>query len=283
MSEKGFGRDYFAPGHRTCPGCGGALIIRHILETAGKDVVIANATGCIEVTTTAYPETSWKVPWLHVTFENAAAAASGVVHALRARGDKKTKVIALGGDGGMLDIGMRSISGALERGDEISVMVYDNEAYMNTGVQRSSATPLGASTTTSPAGKVSIGNDRPKKDAAHIAAAHHIKYVATASIGYPEDLAKKVKKSLENQPSFLHIHSPCPVGWGFNSSKTIEMARLAVETGMWKLFEIDENGVEKLTYEPKERKPLADYLKGQKRFKHLKDGDIKRIERSLSH
>lgn len=282
MSEKfkgGLARDKLAPGHRTCAGCGPAIAVRQILDACPKDVVVAEATGCMEVTTTAYPETSWKIPWIHVTFENAPAVASGIESAFRAKG-KKTKVIALGGDGGIVDIGFRSLSGALERGHKITVICYDNEAYMNTGVQRSGATPYGASTTTSPAGKMSIGNERPKKDVVHIAAAHHIPYAATASIGYPEDLKRKIQKALEKQPSYVHVHAPCPIGWGYDGAKTVEVAKLAVETGYWQLFEI-EGGKEALTYKPAKRKPVADYLKVQKRFRHLKDKEVAEIQKKL--
>jgi len=267
----------FAPGHRTCSGCGPAIAIRNILEATGKDVIIANATGCLEVTTTPYPETSWKVPWIHCLFENAAAVASGIESALRSQGNTKTKVIALGGDGGMLDIGLQCMSGALERKHNITVICYDNEAYMNTGIQRSSGTPYGARTTTSPPGKVSIGNETFKKDVAAIAAAHHIPYVATASIAYLPDLRNKVKKALELQPSYLQVHAPCPVGWGFASSKTIDIGRLAVETGAWELFEIEHNHVKNI-FQPKEIKPVSEYLKTQKRFRHLKDEEIEKIQ-----
>ena len=267
----------FAPGHRTCSGCGAAIAIRNILDVTGKNVVIATATGCLEVTTTPYPETSWEVPWIHCLFENAAAVASGIEAALKKKGKRDTKVIALGGDGGMVDIGLQCTSGALERGHKITVICYDNEAYMNTGIQRSGATPYGASTTTSPPGKVSIGNQTFKKDVAGIAAAHHIPYVATASISYVNDLREKVKKALEKQPSYLHLHVPCPIGWGFDSSKTVEIGRLAVETGAWMLYEI-EDGVVKNVFKPGKIKPVAEYLKAQKRFKHLKEEDIKKIQ-----
>lgn len=264
-----------APGHRTCAGCAAPLAIRNILEASGKDVIIAESTGCVEVCTTPYPETSWRVPWVHVTFENAAAVASGIEAALKAKG-KGTKVIALGGDGGLLDIGFRSISGALERGHKLTIICYDNECYANTGVQRSGSTPWGASTTTSPAGTQSIGNDRWKKDAPAIMAAHHIPYVATASIAYPEDLQKKLRKALDNQPSYIHIHSPCTVGWGFDPSKTIHVARLAVQTGLWALYEI-EDGVKTHTLKPK-MMPVDEYLTLQRRFRHLKPEDIKFIQ-----
>jgi len=272
--------EYFAPGHRTCSGCGEAIAIRLILEATGKNVIVANATGCLEVTTTPYPETSWKVPWIHVTFENAAAVAGGIESAMRALGKTDTKVIAIGGDGGMVDIGFQCISGALERGHKITIITLDNEAYMNTGVQRSGATPFCASTTTSPAGAQSKGNDTFEKDMPAIVAAHKIPYVATASIAYPMDLQKKIKKALEKQPSYLHVHVPCPVGWGYDSSKTVEIGKRAVETGCWNLYEI-EDGKMSFTFKPKDRKPVGDYLKGQKRFKHLTDEDIAQIQKHV--
>ncbi len=261
--------DLFAPGHRACAGCGPAIAMRHILRAAGKDVIIAQATGCMEVTTTPYPETAWGVPWIHVTFENAAAVASGISAALKMQGKEKTKVIAIGGDGASADIGFGAISGMLERGNDVLYIAYDNEAYANTGVQRSGATPMYASTTTTPAGTKIPGKEQRKKDLAMIAAAHHIPYVATANVAFIEDFEKKIKKALEIEGAkFIHVLTPCVPGWGIDSSKTIEYSRLAVETGMWVLYEI-ENGKIKINYKPSKLKPVGDYLKGQARFKHL--------------
>ena len=188
--------EFLAPGHRGCAGCGASIAVRLALKALGKDTVAVSATGCLEVMTTPYPETSWEIPWIHVAFENAGAVASGVESALRIQG-KKSNVIAFGGDGGTVDIGLQSLSGAMERGHNMTYVCYDNEAYMNTGIQRSGATPFGASTTTSPAGKASFGENRPKKNMPMIMAAHGIPYVATASIAYPEDYMKKVKKAAE--------------------------------------------------------------------------------------
>ncbi len=235
-----------APGHRACAGCGPAIAIRQLLEAAGRNTIIVEATGCMEVTTTPYPQTAWKVPWLHVAFENAAAAASGVEAAYKAmisKGlipkDKMPNIIALGGDGGTFDIGIQALSGMLERGHKVLYVCYDNEAYMNTGIQRSSATPFGAATTTSPAGKVIPGKMTRKKPIAMIAAAHDIPYVATASIAYPADFKNKVKKALSvDGPSFIHVFAPCPTGWRFGTEQTVELARLAVETGVFVLYEI---------------------------------------------
>ncbi|MCD6414704.1 MAG: pyruvate synthase subunit beta [Candidatus Diapherotrites archaeon] len=273
-------KELIAPGHRSCAGCGAIIAIREMLRATGKNVVICEATGCMEVTTTPYPETSWKVPWIHVLFENAASVASGVREALDKKGRKDVTVIALGGDGGTVDIGFRAMSGAMERGHNILYICYDNEAYMNTGVQRSGATPFGASTTTSPAGKVSFGKSEWKKNVPMIAVAHGLKYVATASIAYPEDFQNKIKKALTFKGGkYIHVHAPCPVGWGFESSKTIKVAKAAVETGMWALYEV-ENGNFKLTMKPN-RKPVKEYLTGQKRFKQLKDEQISEIQEHI--
>ena len=268
-----------APGHRACAGCGPAIAIRQLLEAAGKNTIIVEATGCMEVTTTPYPQTAWKVPWLHVAFENAAAAASGVEAAYKAmisKGlipkDKMPNIIALGGDGGTFDIGIQALSGMLERGHKVLYVCYDNEAYMNTGIQRSSATPFGAATTTSPAGKIIPGKMTRKKPIAMIAAAHDIPYVATASIAYPADFKNKVKKALSvDGPSFIHVFAPCPTGWRFGTEQTVELARLAVETGVFVLYEITQESPLKpiITKKLKDRKPVEEYLKMQGRFRHL--------------
>jgi pyruvate ferredoxin oxidoreductase beta subunit len=269
--------DLLSPGHRTCAGCGSILAARYLLKATGKDVIICEPTGCLEVTSSQYPLTAWKVPWIHVVFENAASVAAGVKVALEAQGNDHTEVIAFGGDGGMVDIGFGAVSGALERDDDIMIITYDNEAYSNTGIQRSGATPFGASTTTTPAGLVSIGKKQWKKNLPMIAVAHGSKYVASASIAYPQDFQTKIKKAMTIKGAkYIHIHTPCPTGWGFDSSKTIEVARLAVQTGMWILYEI-EDGKFKKTMNP-ELKPVDEYLKMQKRFKHLKEKEIKIIQ-----
>ncbi len=274
--------EFFAPGHRACAGCGGTIAIRLALKVSGKNTIVTEATGCMEVVSSPYPETSWRVPWIHVAFENAAAVASGVEAALLALGKKEgTNVIAFGGDGGTVDIGLQALSGAMERGHDLTYICYDNEAYMNTGVQRSGATPYGASTTTSPAGKLSFGENRQKKDMPRIVAAHGVPYVAVASVSFPLDYMEKVKKAINIKgPSYIHVLAPCTPGWGIPSEKSIEIARLAVDTGLWALYEI-ENGVEKVTYEPTDRKPVIDYLKTQKRFRHLKEDTIAQIQKTV--
>ncbi|MCF0226905.1 MAG: pyruvate synthase subunit beta [Methanobrevibacter sp.] len=270
--------ELLAPGHRGCAGCGASIAVRLALKALGRNTVAVCATGCLEVMTTPYPETAWEIPWIHVAFENAGAVASGVESALRIQGKDDVNVVAFGGDGGTVDIGLQSLSGAMERGHNFTYICYDNEAYMNTGIQRSGATPFGATTTTSPKGKASFGEDKPKKNMPMIMAAHGVPYVATASIAYPEDFMKKVKKSAEiDGPAYIHLNQPCTTGWGYDSSKTIEIGRLAVETGSWILYEI-ENGEFNITYRPTERKPVKEYLKPQKRFRHLDDEHIDKIQ-----
>lgn len=272
------------PGHRGCAGCCDALAGKFVLDALGEDVIVVSPTGCLEVFTTPYPESAWGVPWVHSLFENAAAVASGVEAALKALGKKNnTRIIAIGGDGATLDIGLQAISGAFERGHDITYICVDNEAYMNTGIQRSGATPLYASTTTSPAGKASIGNPQHKKNMPAIIAAHGSPYVATASIAYAPDMMRKVKKAAQTKgPTYVHVHAPCCTGWKFEGSKTIEVGKLAVDTAMWPLYEM-ENGEIKGVRKIKNRKPVEEYLKVQGRFKHLfnmegRTEDIKKIQ-----
>ncbi|MBI3762672.1 MAG: pyruvate ferredoxin oxidoreductase, partial [Chloroflexi bacterium] len=242
--------------------------------------VVSNATGCVEVCTSVYPYTAWRVPWIHNGFENAAATISGVEAAYKAmkrRGDlpvsekegKPIKFLALGGDGGTYDIGLQSLSGALERGHDFVYICYDNGAYMNTGIQRSSASPFGAATTTSPAGVMIQGKQEERKDLTAIAAAHNIPYVATASPGYYMDFSRKVRKALETKgPAFVNVLSVCPLGWKSEPDESQILARLGVETCIWPLLEI-ENGKFRLTFRPNVKRPVVEYLKRQGRFSHL--------------
>ncbi len=275
--------ELFAQGHRACAGCGGAIAMRLALKAAGRNTIVTQATGCMEVISTPYPETAWKVPWIHAAFENSAAVASGVEAALKALGRKEgVNVLALGGDGGTVDIGFQALSGAIERGHDFTYLCYDNEAYMNTGVQRSGSTPFGASTTTSPSGKISIGNDRPKKDMPRIIAAHGTPYVATASVAFPADFVRKMKKAFATKgPSYVHVLAPCTPGWGIANEVTVEAARLAVDTGMWVLYEIN-NGEGHITYKPTMQRPVKEYLKLQKRFRHLSEDDISDIQVAIN-
>ncbi len=281
------GLDYFTYGHRACQGCGLALAVKLVTKALGKDTVVACATGCLEIISSPYPYTSWNIPWIHTAFENAAAVAAGIeagFKALMRKGKmekRRINVVAMAGDGGTSDIGLQALSGTLERGHRVIYICYDNEAYMNTGIQRSSSTPYGAWTTTSPVGKLKHGKTHWKKNMLFIADAHYIPYIATASVGYPFDLMKKVEKAKDvDGPSYIHIYSPCPTGWRTPPDVTPELGRLAVQTGVFPLFEI-ENGHFRLTVKPKELKPVKDYLMMQGRFRHLKDEEIELIQKKV--
>jgi pyruvate ferredoxin oxidoreductase beta subunit len=268
-------------GHRACQGCGEALGARLVTEAAGPDVAYANATGCLEVFTTAWPDSSWRVPWIHSLFENAPAVAAGMEAALKARG-KATRVISMGGDGSTFDIGFQALSGMLERGHNVLHVCFDNEAYMNTGVQRSSSTPHAAATTTSPSGKERMGKRHLKKDIVSIVAAHHIPYAATSSVAYPSDIRKKVRRALAiDGPTFLHIHTPCPLGWGHDGALSIEVARLAVQTGLFPIIEL-ERGRLAGSMPIRTVRPVTDYLQLQTRFRHL-FADDDRAREELEH
>jgi pyruvate ferredoxin oxidoreductase beta subunit len=265
----------FVSGHRACQGCGEALAVRMVHQVLGRDTIVASATGCMEIISSSYPDTAWTIPWMHVAFENAAAVASGIESALtvlRRKGrvpDKRVTVVAMAGDGGTADIGLQALSGALERGHDFMYVCYDNEAYMNTGIQRSSATPHGAVTTTSPAGRAQKGQQSWKKHVALIAAAHRIPYVATACPSYPFDLAAKVRKAAAVRgPAYLHVLAPCPSGWRSAPDLTVSIGRLAVETGIFPLYEI-ENGRLRLTVKTPQLRPLREYLDLQGRFKQV--------------
>jgi pyruvate ferredoxin oxidoreductase beta subunit len=261
-------------GHRACQGCGEALGARYAIDAAmratGNKLIAVNATGCLEVFSTPYPETSWQIPWLHSLFGNAAAVASGVAAAQRALGRHDVRVIAQGGDGGTTDIGFGCLSGMFERNDDVLYICYDNEAYMNTGVQRSSATPPAARTATTPALGEAPGNVfGTGKSVPLIAMAHRIPYVATASVASLRDLERKVTVAMSIQGArYIHIHVPCPLGWGSSPNDTIKVARLAVESGLFPLFEAHHGEV--TARSPiRSRVPVTDYLKLQKRFAHL--------------
>jgi pyruvate ferredoxin oxidoreductase beta subunit len=280
-------REYFAPGHRACQGCAEALAVRLVCKALGRNIVIASATGCMEVISTPIPFTAWRVPWIHVAFENAAAVASGVEAGLKAmmrKGRlpyKKIVTVAMAGDGGTADIGLQALSGALERGHNMIYVCTDNEAYMNTGIQRSSSTPFGASTTTTPAGKVMQGQITWKKNMPAIAAAHNIPYVATACPSYPIDLIQKVKKAAEIEgPAYLHILSVCPTGWRSAPELSIKLGRLAAETGIFPIYEV-EHGEYKLNIDFPQLRPLKDYTRLQGRFRHLTDEMLQKIEKRV--
>jgi len=276
-------KNLFASGHRACPGCGVPIAVRSILNATGPNVIVVSATGCLETFSSPIDLSSWEVPWMHPLFENAAAVASGVEAALEAKGNPdNTKVVAICGDGGTYDIGFGALSGMFERDDNVLYICYDNEAYMNTGVQRSSSTPYGATTTTSPAGECSFGKVEQKKDLPQIALAHGVPYVATANIAYLKDLERKVKKGLDvDGTAYLHVFTPCNIGWGFETNLTVEIARLAVETGLYPIYEY-ENGELISVKKLKEKKHVEEFLKYQKRFKHLLNNREK-YQQQLDH
>jgi pyruvate ferredoxin oxidoreductase beta subunit len=266
--------DRFVGGHRACSGCGFPIAVRLILKATELPIVAGSATGCLSVTSSIFPYTAWNMPFIHSAFENVAATISGVEAAyrvLRKKGaiNKEIRFIAFGGDGGTYDIGIQSLSGALERGHRMLYVCYDNGAYANTGIQRSGATPRGANTTTSPAGKVKPGKTQPRKDLTEIVIAHHIPYVAQASVAHWNDLVAKTEKALNTDgPSFINVMAPCRLSWGIDPNETVEIVRQAVDCCCWPLFEV-ENGRWKLSYRPKEKGSYIDWLKRQNRFRHL--------------
>jgi pyruvate ferredoxin oxidoreductase beta subunit len=282
-------KELLSSGHRACSGCAEVLAVRLMCKALGENTVIASATGCMEIVSSMFPTTAWNVPWIHVAFENAAAVASGVeagLKALRKKGkidDRYVKVVGMAGDGGTMDIGFQALSGAMERGHDMIYVCFDNEAYMNTGIQRSSGTPMGASTTTAPAGKVSMGQKTWKKNLPEIMVAHNIPYVATACPSYPLDFIRKVEKAKSIKgPSYIHCFSVCPTGWRCPSHLAVSMGRLAVETGVFPLYEV-ENGLYRLSPDmPKKLKPIKDYFKGQGRFRHLSAEEIEKIQEKVT-
>jgi len=281
MAHRAFPKEeYLLPGHMACPGCGAALLLRHVLKALGPNTYLVIPASCTSVIAGPHPRSAFRVPVLHIAFAASAAAASGMVEALLQRGEK-ANVVVWAGDGGTADIGLQALSGAAERGHNIIYICYDNEAYMNTGIQRSGSTPHKAWTTTTPG-----GNPGFKKDVPAIMASHRVPYVATISPAYPNDLYSKVRKaaSIEGGLKYLHALAPCPPGWRYDPRLTVEIARLAVETGLWVLYEI-ERGVFRLTgpsanlLDKSRRKPVAEYLKLQGRFAHLTPQDVEEIQR----
>ncbi len=268
--------DRLVAGHGMCLGCGIPLIFKIILRATDDPIVVANATGCLEVCTTIFPRTAWNCMWVHSAFENAASTIAGVeamYKALKNKGqipaDKKIRFMGVGGDGGTYDIGLQALSGTMERGHDIVYVCYDNNVYANTGGQRSSATPLGASATTSPAGAKSPGKIQKRKDLTKVLVAHKIPYVAQASPHRWQDLYNKAKKAFELEgPAFLNVLCLCPTEWKYDESQGIKLAQLASDTCVWPLYEV-ENGKYKINYRPKEKKPVLEWLKSQGRFRHL--------------
>ena len=262
--------ELFGPGHRMCTGCGPAATARMTMKALEKPAILVNATGCLEVASTIYPDTAWKVPWVHTLFENAAAVASGIEASLLKEGKADAvDIVAFGGDGGTFDIGIQALSGALERKHDFTYICYDNEAYMNTGIQRSGATPYGASTTTTPAGSKIPGKMDAKKDLIGVCVAHGVDYAATACVAYWNDYITKVRRAAAVKgPAVIHVLAPCPLGWRFETNQTIKLAKLAVQTRYFPLYEV-EGGKYKLSMKVPKPVPLEEFLKPQGRFRHL--------------
>lgn len=276
--------ELFTGGHRLCPGCGAAILARQLTLASDYPLVIANATGCLEVSSTIFPYTAWKTSWIHSAFENAAATIAGVeaaYNSLRRQQkipEREIRFVAIGGDGGTYDIGLQALSGAVERRHRILYICYNNEAYMNTGIQRSGATPLGANTTTAPVGtKIPEGKNKPRKDLTAIMVAHNLPYVAQTAIGFWNDLMTKVQKALAVAgPTFINVLQPCQLGWGYKPELTTELGRLAAETCIWPIYEVTD-GIYKINYKPREKKPVSEWFKLQARFRHLFSPENKNI------
>lgn len=277
IKELTHNKEGLAGGHRLCAGCGASIAVRQIMLAAGNTPVVTScATGCLEVSTTIYPYTSWTGPFIHNAFENSAATISGAEAAfvaLKRAGkipaDKRIKFVGFGGDGGTYDIGLQALSGAMERGHDMVYVCYDNGAYMNTGIQRSSATPFGAWATTAEVGSAQQGKMQRRKDLTSIIADHGVPYAAQASISHWKDLVTKAEKAFAVEgPAFLNVLSPCPRGWRSPSDLSVQIAKLAVQTGFWPLFEV-EDGHWRQTVKVMNRKPIEEFLKPQGRFKHL--------------
>ena len=271
-----------APGHMGCPGCGACLALRLALKALGKRTIMTVPACCWAVMPGVFPYCSIKVPVLFTAFETAAASASGVRAALDAKGIKDVRVLAWAGDGGTLDIGIQALSGAVERRDDIIYICYDNEAYMNTGIQRSSSTPIGAWTTTTPVGPKRDFKKEPKKSGVEIMVAHRIPYTATACVSYPEDFIKKVQKAAAiHGPKYIQVLCPCPAGWKSDPERTIQIGRLAVESNVWPLYEVEE-GVYTVR-KPSKKVPVKDYFMTQGRFRHLREDELLDIQNMVDH
>lgn len=271
--------EYMNPGHVACQGCGATIAMRYLLKGLGEKTIVSIPACCWAVIPGVFPYRTLDVPLLYTAFETTGASISGIRAALDMLGDTETTVVGFAGDGGTADIGLQSLSGAVERGEDVIYVMYDNEAYMNTGIQRSSSTPVGAWTTTTPGGTKKEWKKRPKKSVIEIMIAHDIPYAATITIAYPEDFIKKVRRAKEVKgPKFLQVLSPCPTGWKSDPAKTVELARLAVQSRIFPLYEFD-HGKYRISMKPKQV-PVREYLKPQGRFRHLTDEEIEQIQKN---
>ncbi len=273
--------ELFESGHMGCQGCGGAYAMRLLLKALGPRTIVSIPACCWAIMSGAYPNQCLKVPNLNTAFEVTGASISGIRAALDIKGKKDINVVGFAGDGGTFDIGIQALSGAVERRENVFYVCYDNEAYMNTGIQRSSSTPVGAWTTTTPVGKNHEWKQTPKKNMIDIMVAHKIPYTAVCNVSYPEDLIKKVKKGLDIEgPKYYQIYAPCPTGWKSQPSKSIELGKLAVDTCIYPIYEV-EMGKYKISRKPKNKKPVKDYLKHQGRFRHLTEDMVERIQKQV--
>lgn len=279
ITAKNLSEDEFFYGHKACAGCGGSLAVRMALKVMGKRTFLVEPAGCMSAVSFNFPQMSFANNAIISAFAGTGAVMSGIAAGARALGLKDYKVLGIAGDGGTADIGIQALSGLIDRNDDAVYICYDNEAYMNTGVQKSGLTPFGADTTTTPAGTEIHGNQRPKKNLFEIIAAHGVPYAATASIGYMEDFLNKVKRASEVKgTSFIHVIAPCPTGWGISTDETVEIAREVVDTGLWYLAEFYDGQIH-LNKKPKTFKPVKDYIRKQGRFRGLSEDDLKEIIR----
>ncbi|MDD5778478.1 MAG: thiamine pyrophosphate-dependent enzyme [Candidatus Thermoplasmatota archaeon] len=272
----------FTPGHTACPGCAAPIVVRNLMKVFGKDTIVYAPANCLLVFGGTYPYIAWKVPYLHEAFENTGACISGVKRAVKKLG-KDSLVVGIAGDGGTYDIGIQALSGAAERNEDVIYVCYDNEAYMNTGIQRSGSTPFGAATTTTPVGKKIPGKTQNKKNMAEIMRAHEIPYMATMSIAYPKDFLRKAEKARDTRGfRYLHVFSPCPTGWRHDPALSIEMGRRAVESGMWTLYVSDDGGITDI-YKPKRKIPVKEYIRDQGRFRHFTEEMVAKLQEYADH
>ncbi|WP_287284255.1 thiamine pyrophosphate-dependent enzyme [Treponema sp.] len=277
ITAKNLNEEEFFYGHKACAGCGGSLAVRIALKVLGEKAVAVLPAGCMSAVGFNYPQLCFSNNAIISTFAGTASMMTGVLAGLRARGITDAQVVGFAGDGGTADIGIQALSGAIDRNDDVLYICYDNEAYMNTGIQKSSLTPFGARTTTTPAGNNIRGNLRPKKNVFEIIAAHDIPYAATATVGYLQDYINKVEKASKIRGTkFIHVIAPCPTGWGVKTDETVDVAKEIVDTGLWYLAEY-ENGEFTLNHKPENFSSVENYLKRQARFRHLTDDDIQAI------
>jgi len=282
--------EYFESGHTACAGCGAAITVRQAMKILGQKTIVYTPACCLIVFGSSYPLNAWRTPFIHCAFENSASVAAGIAAALKHKGIKDVNAVVFAGDGGTVDIGIQAISGAAERNDNVLYICYDNEAYGNTGMQRSGATPFGAWTTTTPIGSMIKGKTEHKKDFPKIMMAHDIPYTATATVAFWRDYMQKVARAKELEGfRYIHVLAPCPTGWRYPTSDTVKLSKLAVETGMWILYECDNGdfcftGSSKLIADgKKERKPVKEYLMQQGRFRHLTDEAIEEIQKWIDY